>query len=423
MREMRVFGLVDCNSFYASCEKAFVPALKNKPVVVLSNNDGCVVAASKEAKALGIGVGTPFFKIKDLCDGGGVGVFSSNYALYGDMSRRVMSVLRLWSPEVEVYSIDEAFLDLSGIKGASDQPYGRRLAETVTRWTGIPVTIGIGPTKTLAKAANDAAKRSGAVFGSLMDAAAQEKRLAEMAVEDVWGISDNWGARLRMLGIKIASALKNADTGFIRRNFSVVVERIVRELRGEACIALEHAPPPRRQVQISRSFGRRPSELSDLEEAAACYAFRAAEKLRSLGRVAGGIYVYIRTDRFADAPQYANASAAGFPAPTDDGFEIVGEALRQLEKIYRPGFSYKKAGVMMLDLQPRSVCLQGDLFGIGGDAKRRSGLFSAVDRLNARLGGNTVFVASQGVKRKWALRAERRSPRYTTRWDELPVAK
>ncbi len=421
----RLFGLVDCNSFYASCEKVFRPELANRPVVVLSNNDGCVVARSPEAKALGMKMGTPYFKVKAFCEREGVAVFSSNYALYGDMSRRVMDVLSRWSPEIEVYSIDEAFLELTGTQGAETEAFGRDLVRTVRQWTGIPVSLGIGPTKTLAKVANRAAKQSGRGVACLLDESDRDRRLRELDIEEIWGVSSRWGGRLRRMGIQTARQLRDADTNRIRRSFSVVLERLVRELRGEVCMQMEEVPEPKKNITVSRSFSHLVTDLEELEEAVATYAARAGEKLRAQDGLAGGIYVYIRTNQFRkDDPQYANAVSSGFPQPTSQGGELIATALEGLRRIYRPGYLYKKAGVILLDLVNRAAAdAQGDLFGLAAGRARGDALMSVVDRLNRDMGRDTIAFASQGIERPWKLRADLRSPRYTTRWDELPTAR
>ncbi|MFH0911238.1 MAG: Y-family DNA polymerase, partial [Planctomycetota bacterium] len=308
---MGLFGLVDANSFYASCERVFRPSLRRRPVIVLSNNDGCVVARSAEAKALGIRAGAPHFQVARLCEAGGVAHFSSNYALYGDLSRRLMAALECWAPRVEVYSIDEAFLDLSGVPGAGTEAFARALVETVERWTGLPVSLGTGPTKTLAKAANRAAKKAGAGFCCLASREEIDRALAGLGVEEVWGVGERRGTRLRRLGVRTALDLCRADPAGIRGRFSIAAERIVRELMGEACLRLDEDAAPRQEIRVARSFGRPVTELAHLEEAVASYAARAAEKLRAEGSVAAGLYVYIRTNPFRDGPRYANAAAAG----------------------------------------------------------------------------------------------------------------
>ncbi len=423
MRTTRLIGLVDCNSFYASCEKVFRPELARRPVVVLSNNDGCIVARSPEAKKLGLKMGEPYFRAKRMCRGKGVAVFSSNYALYGDMSRRVMTVLGQYTPDIEVYSIDEAFLDFAGIPGATHLAFGRDLIGTVRRWTGIPVSLGIGPNKTLAKVANRMAKKSGTGVQILLTEADIDRALESMAVEDLWGISRRWGARLRKMGISTAGQLKRAAPVRIRRRFSVVMERLVRELRGEVCLELEDCPEPKKNITVSRSFGRLVTSLPELEEAVACYVVRAGEKLREQGSVAGGIYIYVQTPPYRDdLPQYANACSITLAPPTCHSGELARAARAGLHSIYRPGHSYHKAGVVLLDLQDRnSVRSQGDLFGRAVRNERDDALMAAVDRINREMGRGSVTFAGQGVEHPWRLRAEFRSPRYTTRWAELPV--
>lgn len=423
MKTDSLYALVDCNSFYASCEKVFRPGLRDRPVVVLSNNDGCVVARSPEAKALGIGMGAPYFKVRDLIEKADVAVFSSNYALYGDMSRRVMSVLAGWAPEMEVYSIDEAFLDFTGLPEAARPEYWLALTVAVKQFTGVPVSVGVGPTKTLAKVASRAAKKSSRPCHGFLRASDASEYLAGLPVEEIWGVSGRWGRRLRALGIRTAAELRDADTRFLRANFSVVMERTARELRGQPCIELEHEPPPRKQLRVSRSFGKKVRTLEAMERATAGYAFRAAEKLRETGHVAGGIYVYLRINYFGRGRKYANASTGAFHAPTADAFEIVSEAVRRVKKIFRKGFEYKKSGVIMLDVSRAGPPRQEFLFDLDADAKKREPLMEAVDRLNRRMGRGTVFTAAQGVERPWTLRAEFRSPRYTTSWLELPEAR
>ncbi|MBN1256510.1 MAG: Y-family DNA polymerase [Planctomycetes bacterium] len=421
---MRVFGLVDCNSFYASCEKVFQPRLAERPVVVLSNNDGCVVTRSREAKALGIKMGTPFFKVEKLCRERGVAVFSSNYTLYGDLSQRVMECLRQWSHHIEIYSIDEAFLDFRGIKGASSLAFGENVIQTVQKWTGVPVSLGIGSTKTLAKIANSIAKKLGRGVYSLADRADHEECFKRLQVEELWGISSGWGRRLNKQGIYTAHDLVNADLELCRRRFSIVLERLVRELRGEVCLELEESLEAKQNIQVSRSFGHLVTDLKELEEAVANYAARAGEKLRRQQSVARGIYVYIRTNRFRDDPQYANASAGGLLPATSQNDELIRQALDCLHRIYRPGYLYKKAGVLLMDItSQRAADAQRDLFGLGEARKRGDSLMKTLDRVNSIMGRDTLYYAAQGITRPWKMRREKRSPRYTTRWDELPVAR
>lgn len=420
---MPILGLVDCNSFYASCEKVFRPGLATRPVVVLSNNDGCVVARSPEAKTLGIGMGVPFFKVRDLCRQRGVAVFSSNYTLYGDMSRRVMTALAHWSPKIEIYSIDEAFLDLSGIDGADTEAFGERLTSTVRRWTGIPVSIGVAPTKTLAKIANRAAKSSGKGVHRLLTKPEQEACLQPLPVEEIWGISEKLGTRLRMCGITTAAQLRDADLRFLRNTFSITMERTARELNGEMCLPPDEAPPAKQSITVSRSFGDLLTELPDLEEAVATFAARAGEKLRAQGSVAGGIHTYIRTNQFRrDDPQYTNACSIGFPHPSNHTNELIAAALEGLRAIYRPKHLYKKAGVILLDLQRQeTVDAQGSLFAPPDARKRGDALMAVMDHLNREMGRDTVVFGSQRVEGAWAMRREWQGSRFTTNWEELPV--
>lgn len=422
-----MFALVDCNNFYASCERVFQPRLEGRPIVVLSNNDGCVIARSNEAKAMGIPMGAPFFKIERLARRGGVVVFSSNYALYGDMSRRVMQVLGRFAPRQEIYSIDECFLDLAGLPWDLT-PYALEMARTVKRWTGIPVSVGIGPTKTLAKLANRIAKKGGSPDGPVLDWSRLDDScaaLARVAVEDVWGIAGRWGQRLRALGIEHALALRDADPKALRREFGVVLERIVWELRGVSCLALETVPPPRQQIMVSRSFGTRIVGKDPLRAAVASFAARAGEKLRAQGLAAGALQVFIHTSPFDERrPYYANAHTLAFVAPTQDTGALLRVASRGLDRIYRPGHEYQKAGVMLLDLAEAGR-RQGTLFAApeAVDPERMARLMEALDRINRRHGRGALRYASEAVSDEWRMRQRLKSPGYTSRWGELPVVR
>jgi DNA polymerase V len=421
-----VFALVDCNNFYASCERVFNPKLEGRPIVVLSNNDGCVIARSEAAKALGIPMGAPFFKIERLARRGGVVVFSSNYALYGDISRRVMQVLGRFAPRQEIYSVDECFLDLAGLPW-SLTPYALDMARTVRKWTGIPVSIGIAQTKTLAKIANRIAKKGGSPAGPVLDWSRLDDpaaALASVAVEDVWGIAGRWGQRLRMLGIEHAGHLRAADPKALRREFGVVMERIAWELRGVSCLALETVPPPRKQIMVSRSFGARIIAKDALRAAVASFAARAGEKLRVQGLAAGALNVFVQTSPFdGRRPYYANAAIFGFEVPTQDTGALIRAALRGLDRIFRPGDEYQKAGVMLLDLAPAGR-RQGTLFVQEiFDPERAARLMEALDRINRRHGRSALRYASEAVSDDWRMRQRLKSPAYTTRWEELPVVK
>ncbi|HEX5706655.1 MAG TPA: Y-family DNA polymerase [Pyrinomonadaceae bacterium] len=418
---MQAFAVVDCDNFYVACERVFDPRLARRPVVVLSNNDGCVISRSEEAKGLGIRMGAPLFQIRALTEAQGVSVFSSNYALYGDMSRRVMETLASLTPEVEVYSIDEAFLGLGRRREARLTDYGHEVRERVRRWTGLPVSVGIAPTKTLAKLAVGVAKRSGTEsVCHLGGARAIEEVLARTPVEEVWGVGRRLTRMLRGEGIASALDLTRADDGFIRRRMRVTGLRVVQELRGTPCLPLELCPPPRRSVTVSRSFGRAIESPEDLCEAVAYFTARAAEKLRSARLAAGVLLVFLATNRFDSGAQYEGSAVVNLPVPTALTPELIGYARRAAADAFRPGLRYKKAGVMLLELVPETPA-QGGLFDrVERERVRR--VLAAVDAINRRMGADTVRFASSGLKSRtqaWRALCERRSPRYTTRWDEL----
>lgn len=418
-----MFALVDCNSFYASCEQVFRPDLRGQPIVVLSNNDGCVVARSREAKALGIKMGVPVFKIRDVLRQGRVHTFSSNYTLYADMSTRVMTVLEQLAPRVEVYSIDEAFLDLTGVSSAMElEAFGRQARDTVQRWTGITVGVGIAQTKTLAKLANHAAKTYRATGGvvDLSDPARQRKLMALLPVGEVWGIGRRLSAKLNMLGVNTVLELADADPKWLRQHFSVVVERTARELNGDPCLALEEVSPPKKEIVCSRSFGERVTELQVMREAVSSYAARAAEKLRREGRTARTLNVFVRTGMFnPNEPTYSNAATIEFSAPTDDTRHLIGGAMRGLDRIWRDGYRYAKAGVLLGDFFEPGVWQPG-LFDEPARVSNSDALMSVVDRINAS-GKGKVWFAGQGVQKTWAMKREMLSPAYTTRWTDLPL--
>lgn len=420
---MALFALVDANNFYVSCERVFDPKLEGKPVVVLSNNDGIVVARSNEAKALGIGMGVPEFQIRDLIRRHDVQVFSSNYVLYGDMSQRVMETLAQFTPNLEVYSIDEAFLSMSGFASRDLTEYGHTIRTKMKQWTGIPVSIGIAETKTLAKVAARVAKRSkdtASVF-DLTAAADRESLLAALPVGDVWGIGPNWAQLLKRHGITTALALRDADVHWVRRTMGVVGERLVRELRGVSCLPLEDCPPSKQGITVSRSFGRPVTSLPEMREAVATYIARAAEKLRGEGLAVNVLTVFLTTNTFKDEPQYSNAVTIKLPISTDSTSDLLRYALPGVERIFRDGYRYKKAGVMLTALVPASQ-VQGHLFD-QQDRERSGRLMRVLDRLNDRIGARTLRYAAEGMTQCWKAKFERRSPAYTTNWQDLPVAK
>ncbi|WP_145573944.1 translesion error-prone DNA polymerase V subunit UmuC [Yersinia alsatica] len=422
---MPVFALVDCNNFYASCEKLFRPDLKDTPVVVLSNNDGCVVARSREAKSLGIKMGVPVFQIKAEMQRHGILAFSSNYALYADLSSRVMRTLEEMAPRVEVYSIDEAFLDLTGIESAiSLVEFGQQVRERIGHWIGITVCVGIAPTKTLAKLANHAAKKYPATQGvvDLTNPDRQRRLLALVPVDDVWGVGKRLSKRLNTLGITTALDLANASPRAIRDQFSVVLERTVRELNGESCIELEEIPPTKKQIVCSRSFGVKVTQFELLREAVCEYATRATEKLRKEQQQAKVMTVFIRTSPFKDnEPQYSNSASGELLIPSCDTRDFIELANHLLKRIWKDGFRYAKAGVMLSDFYDPGM-FQPGLFDDVSTRSNSQQLMSVLDTIN-QSGAGKVFFAGQGTKKDWSMKREHLSPAYTTRWDQLPRVK
>ena len=412
-----MIALADCNNFYVSCERVFRPSLEKCPVIILSNNDGCAVARSNEAKQLGIRMGVPYYQVRNICERYGVVVFSSNYELYGDMSRRIVSVLSCFAPEMEVYSIDESFLNLD--KVGNPLELSRQIRKRVGDWTGIPISIGLGPTKTMAKLANRLAKKGNE--GCLEVRPGDRESLRSVAVEDVWGIGNRYAARLRKIGIFNALELAEAPSVVVRKAGGVTLERTHRELAGLRCIHMEEVAQPRKNTCSSRSFGRPVTALQDMEEAVANHAVKAASRIRREGSLARGLQVFVMTNRFRkDLPQYSNSRTMVFSEPTDDPMSILSSARRLLREIYCRGYSYKKAGVLLLDLEYGGY-RQLNLF------KRHEGgkharLAHAMEELTAAYGPRAAFLAAQGIKRPWSMKRTRLTPRYTTSWNELPVA-
>jgi DNA polymerase V len=413
------FALVDCNNFYASCERVFQPELRGRPLVVLSNNDGCVIARSNEAKALGVEMGAPWHLCRERFEKHGIIVRSSNYTLYGDMSARVMKILRSFTPHLEIYSIDEAFLSLAGFENRLEE-HARELRRTVLRWTGIPVSVGIAPTKILAKVANRFAKKDAAAGGVMIlaDEKAQDAALERMELTDLWGVAGRIARRLNEIGIRSPLDLKRADPRFIRQRFSVVMERMVHELRGVACMPLEEIVPDRKNIMCSRSFGRPIEARPEMEEAVSTYAARAAEKMRRQKLAAPSLMVFLETNSFRpqDA-QYHASRILSLPVASADTGKIIRAALAGLSAMWREGFRYKKAGVMLLDLLPASK-VQSGLFDRPDDP-RSTARMRTIDRLNAHYGRDTVTYGTTGRRRAWKLRREFLSPCYTTNWDDL----
>jgi DNA polymerase V len=412
-------ALVDIDNFYVSCERVFQPELHGKPVVVLSNNDGCVIARSNdEVKALGIAMGTPWHLHRREFETAGVIVRSSNYTLYGDMSARVITVLSQFTPDLEIYSIDEAFLGLDGFVDL--EAYAKAPRAAVLQWTGIPVSVGIAPTKTLAKVANHLAKKEQKHGGGvlLLDEAAQDAALAKMALTDLGGVAGRLVARLQAIGIETPLDLKHGDSWLIRERLGVVTARLSFELRGTRCLDLEREIPDRKSIMASRSFGRLVTTLAELREAVTCYTAQAAEKLRRQNLAAASLMVSIETNRFKpDEPQYYATRPVRLPVETSDSAKLIGAALAGLGTIWRNGYRYKKAGVLLLDLYPATT-VQDGLFDQKDDARRVT-LMRTIDRLNLRFGRDTVSFAVAGRKRPWTMQRARLSPCYTTAWNDL----
>lgn len=424
---MPMFGLADVNSFYASCEALFRPDLRGKPVVVLSNNDGCVIARSAGAKKLGIKMGAPWFQIKNQDFSERVHVFSSNYALYHSMSQRVMTALEEITPRVEQYSIDEMFLDLTGIDFCEDfEHFGRRLRAHVLATTGLTVGVGMGPTKTLAKSAQWASKEWPQFRGVLALTPGNPKRtatlLANQPVEEIWGVGRRIGKRLNLMGIENALQLSRAHPALIRKNFSVVLERTVRELNGESCIPLEEFVPAKQQIVCSRSFGERITSKVLMQEALCQYATRAAEKLRKERQFCRRISVFIRTSPHAQGEIfYGNSAGESLTIPTQDTRDLIEVAMRSLDRIWLEGRRYMKAGIMLDDFTPNGVS-QLNLFDENKPRANSAQLMKVLDGIN-QSGLGSVWFAGQGVNTEWKMKRDMLSPAWTTRWSDIPVAR
>ena len=422
---MRSIALIDVNNFYVSCERVFDPKLINKPVVVLSNNDGCAVARSNEVKALGVGMGAPWFKFKDLAKQHGIVALSSNYALYADMSNRVMSILSQYSPDQEVYSIDESFLDLSHLKLRDLLHYGQSMRQRILQWTGLPVCVGIGPTKTLAKLANHCAKKrtvfNGVCNFNAMPLQTINQVLSEIDVGEVWGVGRKLAPKLQALGINSVLDLKQANPERLRQLFSVVIEKTIRELNGTVCIEMEEIAPPKKQIVSSRSFGYPVTDYNSLAESITLYMSRAAEKLRKQNSYAGSVYVFIRTSPFKENQAfYSNGLTIPLPTPSDDTRLLVNAALWGLKQVFRPHYNYIKAGVMLSELVDVNG-VQTDLFSQLQVSLKSTKLMGVLDGINNKMGKESIKLASEGFKRPWKMKQGNKSPSYTTRWKEVPI--
>jgi len=416
-----IFALVDCNNFYASCERVFNPKLEGKPIVVLSNNDGVIIARSNEAKALGIKMATPVFKVQNIIDRNNVHVFSSNYVLYGDMSHRVIAILKESAPEVEIYSIDEAFMKLDGIQENLTE-FGRNIRKKVLKWTGIPVSIGVAPTKTLSKIANELAKKhpqfKGVLDLSCLPESKLDDLLAKVDISDVWGIGRRLSPMLRVHNIKTARDLKYASDQWIRKCINVLGLKTVHELRGIPCIQLEENPAPKQSIASTRSFGRPVMSLTELKQAVALYVTIATEKLREGRQIASAIQVFIHTNfHRQDQKQYSESAATMLPHPTSHSPTIVKSAHYLLDTIYKPGYKYKKAGIILTKLMPKDQ-IQLDLFKEHKENPHQEKVMQTLDKINSKHGRNTLSLAALGKTKPWKMRQLQKSKRFTTNWNE-----
>lgn len=425
MADQKLFALIDCNNFYVSCERLFNPKLEGKPVVVLSNNDGCVVSRSSEAKALGVKMGVPLYQINALVKSAGIVTLSSNYALYGDLSNRIMSILSGFSPHQEIYSIDECFLDFTGIPDRLR--LAREIKETIKQCAGVPVCVGIGPSKTLAKLANYTAKTvsdCGGVFDfSALTEDERDRIFSTLKAGEVWGIGRKLAQKFEQIGINTVLQLKDSSPELMRKQFSVVIERTVRELRGQSCLDMAEIASARKQIVSSRSFGKNVFELADLEQAVASYMAKAALKLRADRSLAGALEVYIRTNKFAEgSEQYSQTATVTLSHPTDDTMVLMKAANNALRQIYRSGYAYQKAGVSLLDLSNADE-RQLSLFQTEAVNTRSEKLMKLMDATNSAMGRGTLYLAAEGQNHSWQIKCNFKSPEYTTSWKGLAVAR
>jgi DNA polymerase V len=420
----RSFALIDGNSFYCSCERVFDPKLRRRPVIVLSNNDGCAVARTAEAKALGIKMGAPMFAIRDLVKREGVVVFSSNYTLYGDMSRRMNTVYERFASDIEIYSIDESFLDMSPVSPEYREEFGRDLRATVSKWIGVPTCVGIGPTKTLAKLANKIAK-STPQLGGVCDLTSSEARrewLPLIALEDVWGIGRASQAKLGAFGCRTAADVAVLDPTLARKSLTVVGERIVHELRGQPCIDLEIVTPTRKGCAVTRSFAGRVDNLEMMQEAIAAHATRLGEKLRHHGLATDQVTVFFHTSPFDTGPSRSVSTTVEFSEASNDTLVLVRAAKWGARRIWKSGYRYAKAGLMTVDIVPLEASRRALIGAL--DREKSGRLMEALDACNRKLGRGVVFPAAAGIARQqkaWVTKFDMRSPRYTTRLEEVPI--
>ena len=416
-------ALVDCNSFYVSCERLFNPSIIRKPVIVLSSNDGCVISRSTEAKALDIKMGEPYFKVEKIVKKNDVKVFSSNYSLYGDISRRIMKTLKQFSPRIEIYSIDEAFLDLSSIKNEDLLECGNKIRKTVLKWTGIPTSIGIAVTKTLSKAANYVAKKEKSGIVNLINSKQIDEILSKININNVWGVGPQLTKFYIKNGIKTAYQLKNMHDSWIKKNTNVFGSRTVMELKGIPCTSLEIYQEKRKNCCVSRSFGRKVTKLEELDESITTHCLNAAEKIRSDNQTTKRITVFIRTSPFQkDKNYYANSKDIDLPIKTNDSIELVRQALIALRYIYREGYKYQKTGIILSKLNDSNIYKENLFSSINNEEKRKK-LMKAIDYTNIKYGRQALSIAQAGLKKKWNIKKQHSSKIDTACFDFLPVVR
>jgi len=416
-------ALVDCNSFYVSCERLFNPSIIKKPVIVLSSNDGCVISRSTEAKALDIKMGEPYFKVEKIVKKNNVKVFSSNYSLYGDISRRVMKTLKQFSPQIEIYSIDEAFLDLSSIKNEDLFDYSNKIRKTVLKWTGIPTSIGIAATKTLSKAANHVAKKEKSGIVNLINSKQIDEILSKININDVWGVGRQLTKFYIKNGIYTACQLKNMHNNWIKKNTNVLGSRTAMELKGIPCVSLETHQEKRKNCCVSRSFGRKVTKLEELSESITTHCLNAAEKIRSDNQTTKRITIFIRTSPFQkDKNYYANSKNIDLPIRTNDSIELVKQALIALKCIYRKGYKYQKTGIIFSGLNDVDVYKKNLFSSINSEGKRKR-LMKAIDHTNIKYGRHALSIAQAGLKKKWNIKRQYSSKIDTACFNFLPTVK
>ena len=416
-------ALVDCNSFYVSCERLFNPSIIRKPVIVLSSNDGCVISRSTEAKALGIKMGEPYFKVEKIIKKNDVKVFSSNYSLYGDISRRVMKTLKQFSPQMEIYSIDEAFLNLSSIRDENLFEHGNKIRKTVLKWTGIPTSIGIATTKTLSKAANHIAKKEQSGIVNLINTKQIDQILKEIEINEVWGVGRQLTKFYIKNGIHTAYQLKNMHNNWIKKNTNVLGSRTAMELKGIPCVSLEEHQEKRKNCCVSRSFGRKVTKLEELSESVTTHCLNAAEKIRSDNQTTKRITVFIRTSPFQkDKNYYANSKDVDLPVRTNDSIELVKQALIALKYIYRKGYKYQKAGIIFSGLNEVDIYKKNLFSSINNEEKRKK-LMKAIDYTNIKYGRHALSIAQAGLRKKWNIKRQHSSKIDTACFDFLPTIK